>query len=268
MSGTLFRSRGETLTHHVLRAVVELFSLTGPQHDFHFAQVDCASNGDLCHSHDVKYYPSIFLYEDGKFKEEYVDKRSVEELSRFVEGNWRDKVVQEVVGAANEDANGSNQKARPRPAKGAEKARLPKLHLEEEVGDSAEGDSATTPEVKPYGALLEDASSKVNAFLNPTSSSDPEVGPAFVTTTQTPPSAMSSTTFVASPQTPSAQPRFVAQQPESKRSAEAEGSSITNEWEKTRGIPDGTVKTLSKADAERIKDQDAGPSFVKFFAPW
>ncbi|GAA6012954.1 hypothetical protein JCM11491_000919 [Sporobolomyces phaffii] len=249
------------------KELVEMYSLTGPAHDFHFAQVDCASNGDLCHQHNVKYYPSIFLYEDGNFKEEYAEKRSVEELARYVEGNWREAQAG-VSDGPGETNGGSTLQTRPRPVKGAEKARLPKLHLQEE-GEFDSGSSASSriaeEAAKPYAVLLEDAQAQSKALVDPTlvnKNWDP------TTTTQTPPSSPSSTTFGPVSQPPPSLPNFLAQQPESKRSAEAEGSSLTSQWEKSRGDPDGTVKLLSKADAERFKDQDAGPSFVKFYAPW
>jgi hypothetical protein len=250
-----------------------MYSKTGPQHDFHFAQVDCASNGDLCHQHEVKYYPSIFLYEDGKFKEEYTEKRSVEELARYVEGNWHEleEVKPEEINESGGEMDETRTRNRPRPVKGAEKARLPKLHLEEEEEDDEKKDLTEDENEEggeqPYDVLLQDASSKVKAFLDPTTSYKVQLDDALETTTQTPsfdhPSPSDSPL-----ETPPALPKFVAQQPESKRSAESEGSSLTYEWEKSRGDPDGTVRLLTKTDAERFKDQDAGPSFVKYFAPW
>ncbi|GAA5956471.1 hypothetical protein JCM3765_003455 [Sporobolomyces pararoseus] len=255
------------------KELVDMYSKTGPRHDFHFAQVDCASNGDLCHQHNVKYYPSIFLYEDGKFKEEYAEKRSVEELARYVESNWKEAEEEEAVETDSgttivEDIDG---RVRPRPAKGAEKARLPELHLEEEEETDEKGtrEDGEDDATKPYEILLEDASSKVKALLDPTPVlGDREDPNSLLTTTQTPPSVHKATTFSSSLQTPPVPPRFLAQQPESKRSAETEGSSVTFEWEKARGTPDGTVKLLTGVDAERFKDPDAGPSFVKYYAPW
>jgi len=245
-----------------------MYSLTAPQHSFNFAQVDCASNGDLCHQHGVKYYPSIFLYEDGKFKEEFVDKRSVEELGRYVERNWREPkslAPEEQVGMGEVRENGKTA-TRPRPVKGAEKARLPKLHLtdDEEVDNRGHGTASEEQGGKPYDALLQDASSKVEALLRPTKQTQQPVTPKLLDIVTSTPTSIND----SSPPTTRLVPQLLAQQPETKRSAEAEGSPVTAEWEKSRGVPDGTVKLLKKEDADRFKDQEAGPSFVKFYAPW
>ncbi|KAK9355438.1 thioredoxin-like protein [Lipomyces doorenjongii] len=39
--------------------------------DFHFANIDCVANGDLCDAHDVTGYPTFILYQDGKMVEKY-----------------------------------------------------------------------------------------------------------------------------------------------------------------------------------------------------
>ncbi|GAA5904768.1 uncharacterized protein JCM6883_003897 [Sporobolomyces salmoneus] len=239
------------------KELVDMFSLTGPRHSFNFAQVDCAANGDLCHQHEVKYYPSIFLYEDGKFKEEYTERRSIEELARYVEGNWREVETLPVEETREVEEEEMGRKVRPRPAKGAEKARLPKLHLEEEEDEKKEEEGSE--DEKPYDLLLDDASSQIKAFLDPSTAS---LNTETISQSFTPPATSASASSTLQPA------QFFAQQPESKRSAESEGSSLTQEWEKTRGSPDGTVKLLTKKDAERFKDQDAGPSFVKYYAPW
>ncbi|GAA6060411.1 hypothetical protein JCM10212_002179 [Sporobolomyces blumeae] len=271
--------------------LVEMYSLTAPRHAFSFAQVDCAANGDLCADHNVKYYPSIFLYEDGKFKEEYMDKRSVEALARYVERNWRDELVDK---AQQDEEEGSTttttNRVRPRPAKGAEKARLPKppsvpvLHVEPDEGEEVqvEGDDEAEG---AYEALLADASK--NLFPPPPTTTaaridlvdhDETLALPPLTSSQTPaPSNPSSSSSRPSSETDSGQDRFVAQQPyEKKRSSSSSSSSssteilnrLTAEWETTRGSPDGTVKALTEQDAERLKDAEAGPSFVKYYAPW
>ncbi|KAK9248009.1 thioredoxin-like protein [Lipomyces tetrasporus] len=38
---------------------------------FHFANIDCAANGDLCDAHEVAAYPTFILYQDGKMVERY-----------------------------------------------------------------------------------------------------------------------------------------------------------------------------------------------------
>ncbi|KAK9241024.1 thioredoxin-like protein [Lipomyces kononenkoae] len=39
--------------------------------DFHFANIDCVANGDLCDAHDVTAYPTFILYQDGKMVDRY-----------------------------------------------------------------------------------------------------------------------------------------------------------------------------------------------------
>ncbi|KIY51914.1 thioredoxin-domain-containing protein [Fistulina hepatica ATCC 64428] len=50
----------------------------------HMAQVDCAVHGDLCESHDVKGYPTMRLYRDGTFVEQFKGSRSMERLHAFL----------------------------------------------------------------------------------------------------------------------------------------------------------------------------------------
>ncbi len=61
-------------------------------HDFHFAQVDCAANGDLCHQNGVKYYPSIYLYVNGEHFDEYSGKRTIDALNQYIDDNLPAKV--------------------------------------------------------------------------------------------------------------------------------------------------------------------------------
>ncbi|KAK9370808.1 thioredoxin-like protein [Lipomyces kononenkoae] len=39
--------------------------------DFHFANIDCVANGDLCDAHEITGYPTFILYQDGKVAERY-----------------------------------------------------------------------------------------------------------------------------------------------------------------------------------------------------
>ncbi|GAA5941652.1 uncharacterized protein JCM15063_002631 [Sporobolomyces koalae] len=234
------------------KELVEMYSLAAPLHDFNFAQVDCASNGDLCHQHEVKYYPSIFLYEDGKFKEEFVDKRSVDELAQYVERNWRAEPQTDSAKEVSEDPqveSDSPSKSRLRPAKGAEKVRLPGLHIVD-TGESEEDRPGSLNEVPTENTLLQET---------PNAAAPAKFGAIS-------PQEASSRHPSSSSGLPLPSPMLLTQQPEFKRSA-GEDESISV-WDKSRGIPDGTVKQLTPEDADRLMDSDAGPSFVKFFAPW
>lgn len=69
--------------------MVETYRDAADAHDFHFAQVDCAANGDLCHAHDVKYYPSLLLYTDnGQHVIEFEERRTLSQLGKFVEEHY------------------------------------------------------------------------------------------------------------------------------------------------------------------------------------
>ncbi|GAA5926058.1 hypothetical protein JCM3775_005191 [Rhodotorula graminis] len=83
------------------KELVDTYEDAASAHNFYFAQVDCASNGDLCHANSVKYYPSIFLYRDGAFVEEFEDKRSLEVLGKYVEEHY--PVSAEKLAAEKED---------------------------------------------------------------------------------------------------------------------------------------------------------------------
>ncbi|GAA5880295.1 hypothetical protein JCM1840_007119 [Sporobolomyces johnsonii] len=297
------------------KELVDQYSPSASTHNFYFAQVDCASNGDLCHAHSVKYYPSIFLYVDGKFQEEYNERRTLEELGQYVEAHYPTEEVpaqekemkeegqaartakeEEAAGGVEEIeeeeqvgmGEGKKAPAPGRPAKGAEKARLPKeddtkedkphlpvLHVAEE-DEQAEGSSdESEAEDEPYEALLADASSKMLPPAPPASSSS---SPSEPTSTQTPPSQPSKTSQADVALAPDPlgtkyfAPAFVAQVPQAgereKKRSEEGGSSVTEAWEKERGKPDGKVKLLKPGEVERLKDADALPSFVKYYAPW
>ncbi|EGU13003.1 Proteophosphoglycan ppg4 [Rhodotorula toruloides ATCC 204091] len=273
--------------------LVDTFGDAAASHDFHFAQVDCAANGDLCHSHDVKYYPSIYLYEGGTFKQEYEGRRTLEELAKFAEEHYpvkaeklaKEKEEQEQSakeGTVEEkwdkeeaelDAQvgmGERKKlvSGERRVAGAGKARLPteaeeekaagrpKLPVMRIAGDTKaeeeKEDSATQAEdLKP---LLEKAEADEAEYRSPllVTSDDPaEAVSTPTTSTQTPP-ASTTTAAKFSP------PAFVAQRPaspESKRS---------NDWPAI----DGTVLTLKADEVGFLKEPDAPPAFVKFYAPW
>ncbi|KAI8393325.1 thioredoxin-like protein [Radiomyces spectabilis] len=54
-------------------------------HDFHFAQVDCSVQGDLCHQNNVQFFPHLQLYVDGQFVETFPSaQRNWEGLTAFI----------------------------------------------------------------------------------------------------------------------------------------------------------------------------------------
>lgn len=235
-----FFPRSSLLPADLFPPVVELREADSAINNFHFAQVDCAANGDLCHSHGVKYYPSIFLYVDGELYDEYSGKRSVEALSAYVDENMPGKVVWL-------DKDG-NPEVKGGPVKAAEiKAEEKKavVPLKVVAGEAAArgalhvaaGEDEST--ASPFDALLDDAapttqasaSSSTNAELS-TSAEKPAV-PAFVT-----------------------QIRKMNYEEKEKR----------NESNAPR--PDGVVHVLKAAEVAGLKDADSRPSFVKFYAPW
>lgn len=270
--------------------VVETFGDAAAAHDFHFAQVDCAANGDLCQSHDVKYYPSIYLYEGGTFKQEFEGRRTLEELGKFVEEHYpvtaeklaKEKAEQEQnakEGTAEQkwdkqeaelDAQvGMGEGKKPlsgeRRVAGAGKARLPTLAEEEKaagrpglplmrIADDSKAEEKSASQEEDLQPLLEKAKADEADHLPPqlVTTAQPEDGdPSPTTSTQTPP-ASTTTAAKFSP------PAFVAQRPaspESKRSYD---------WPEI----DGTVLTLKADEVGFLKEPDAPPAFVKFYAPW
>ncbi|KAG0359246.1 hypothetical protein BGZ54_010035 [Gamsiella multidivaricata] len=53
--------------------------------NFKFAEVNCLIEGDVCEDNDVRGYPSLQLFKDGKNVQVYKGSRSIEELGDFVE---------------------------------------------------------------------------------------------------------------------------------------------------------------------------------------
>ncbi|ORY74538.1 thioredoxin-like protein [Leucosporidium creatinivorum] len=223
--------------------LVELREADSAINNFHFAQVDCAANGDLCHSHGVKYYPSIFLYVDGELYDEYSGKRSVEALSAYVDENMPGKVVW--LGDDGEsEVKGGPVKVEEKQVEEKKKAARPVVPLKgAAVGGAAAGgalhvaageDDSTT---SPFDAILDDASttartsSSSSADAEPSTSAEKPAVPAFVT-------------------------QIRKMNFEEKR----------NESNAPR--PDGVVHVLKAEEVAGLKDADSRPSFVKFYAPW
>lgn len=224
-------------------AVVELREADSAINNLHFAQVDCAANGDLCHSHGVKFYPSIFLYVDGELYDEYSGKRTVEALSAYVDENMPGKVVW-LDEDGKPEVKGGPVKVEEKKVE-EKKAARPVVPLKE-AAEAAEaggvlhvavGEDEST--ASPFDALLDDASPTTHASTS--SSTDANLS----TSAEKPPV-----------------PAFVTQI----RKMNYEEKEKRNESNAPR--PDGVVHVLKAEEVPGLKDADSRPSFVKFYAPW
>lgn len=218
------------------RDLVDTLSPASEPKGFHFAQVDCAANGDLCKAHGVKFYPALFLYVGGELYDEYEGKRTMEALTAYVDENMPGKVVwidddeSTTVSSATSEAEVKATKEVGKP-KGKDRMVL------KVVGDTAKEPTALE--------LLMGAPSAVVV---------PPPVPSHTSTTLTPPSVSESTPAAPTPP----RPAFIAQQlyvEEQKRETPSDA-------------PDGTVHVLEADEVAAVKAKGAGPAFVKFFAPW
>jgi hypothetical protein len=72
---------------------------------FHFAQVDCVANGDLCASEKIKGYPTLFYYSNGKRDQEFKGSRDADSMKVWLEAKIpqeeeKERVVDPVVPVA------------------------------------------------------------------------------------------------------------------------------------------------------------------------
>lgn len=113
--------------------------------DFHFAQVDCAAQGDLCHQNNVKYYPSIFLYVDGEFFQEYTGSRDPDDLAKYVDDNlpakpsWAEEELEE---GEDEDEREEGSAIQTSPPEPSASAKVDSSRMVVQVADPAK---KTTP---------------------------------------------------------------------------------------------------------------------------
>lgn len=215
----------------------DLVETLGPASEpkgFHFAQVDCAANGDLCKAHGVKYYPSLFLYVGGELYDEYEGKRTLEALTAYVDGNMPGKVVwvdddddAPVAIAPSTTSAPATSVAPPTKPKGKNRMEL------KVVGEGAK--EPTALELLMGTVASADAPSVVpsHTSISLTPLSEPEPTPA------APRPAFRAQLFVE----------------EQKREAPSDA-------------PDGTVHVLEADEVAAVKAKGAGPAFVKYFAPW
>jgi protein disulfide-isomerase len=282
--------------------VVETYRDAADAHDFHFAQVDCAANGDLCHAHDVKYYPSLLLYTDnGQHVIEFEERRTLSQLGKFVEEHYPVNArTLEAVKAAktreDEEWSAKEQMADEQVGMGTVnqkkekgvlgKARLPKvvvnendeeedgiegkaakpvLHIVDEpssTSSSASASAETADDADADSSFDADVDADADADAPRTDSTTAATAAIPILTSQTPPATADSTAKF----TP---PAFVAQQPppaEKKRAS----SDLNGSWPAL----DGSVLELENemgiklVEAKSAAADEVPPSFVKYFAPW
>lgn len=283
--------------------MVETYRDAADAHDFHFAQVDCAANGDLCHAHDVKYYPSLLLYTDnGQHVIEFEERRTLSQLGKFVEEHYPVNArTLEAVKAAktreDEEWSAKEQMADEQVGMGTVnqkkekgvlgKARLPKvvvnendeeedgiegkaakpvLHIVDEpssTSSSASASAETADDADADSSFDADVDADADADAPRTDSTTAATAAIPILTSQTPPATADSTAKF----TP---PAFVAQQPppaEKKRASSAD--SEVPSWP----VLDGSVLELENEMGMRLVEaksavDEVPPSFVKYFAPW
>lgn len=56
-------------------------------YDYHFGRINCVTEGDMCEEHGIGQYPSIVLFKDYKEIKRFAGKKTMEEVSEFIEGN-------------------------------------------------------------------------------------------------------------------------------------------------------------------------------------
>lgn len=83
----LLPSRSHSPTHSIppIIAVVDAKESASPA--FHFGQVDCVANADLCLAENIEGYPTIRLLKNGKIDKEYSAERDINTLLLFVDQN-------------------------------------------------------------------------------------------------------------------------------------------------------------------------------------
>ncbi|KAK3672035.1 hypothetical protein LTR78_008004 [Recurvomyces mirabilis] len=54
-------------------------------YDFHFAKVDCASNGDACADNKINSFPTIVMFKDGEVVKQQVGGKDIKFMGKFVE---------------------------------------------------------------------------------------------------------------------------------------------------------------------------------------
>lgn len=211
--------------------MVELRQADAGLNNFHFAQVDCAANGDLCHKNGVKYYPSIYLYVDGEVYDEYSGTRSVKALSDYVDENMPGKVVWlDNDGNAESKGGPAATKFEESEGKAAEAISVVALHVA-----SGEDESPAAP----FKSLLDDASTPSPA-----------------------PTAPATSTTIAISKTTEQQPAaaFITQMRKQTTEEKRNVSGSSN--------PSGEVQILQPDDVSNLKHSEAKAAFVKYYAPW
>lgn len=286
--------------------MVETYRDAADAHDFHFAQVDCAANGDLCHAHDVRYYPSLLLYTDnGEHVIEFEERRTLSQLGKFVEEHYPvnaqrlegDRVKAVKAGKTQQDEEWSakehmtdeqvgmgtvNQQKKAAGVLG--KARLPKVVVDD--NDDEEADDIDAKAAKPVLHIVDEPSSSTSASASASAASEtadddsssfeddadtdaPETDSITAATAALPILTSQTPPATADSTAKFTPPAFIAQQPPPPAAAEKKrASSADVSWP----VLDGSVLELGNemgmALIEGKSADDVPPSFVKYFAPW
>ncbi|KAM0789100.1 hypothetical protein ACM66B_003156 [Microbotryomycetes sp. NB124-2] len=226
------------------------------QSDFHFAQVDCAANGDLCKKNDVKYYPSLFLYVQGQRVEEYTGKRTADELSKYVDDNLPSKVVWV------KDGEGKYQRKQREAALLDDKAKkedddtLRKAPLEEEDDEGEQGEPTKQDDQD------DDYEDALNAHENkgqvePDTKDEHKLANVIDEGDKGDDHEQKGNKEQSQQRKQPAAPGFVQQV---RANVEAKKSDLPN--------PDGQVHVLKPHEVATFKDEEGKPAFVKYYAPW
>ncbi|CEH15440.1 Thioredoxin/protein disulfide isomerase [Ceraceosorus bombacis] len=74
----------------VWQDVVEVQEHLALTADFHMSRVNCLTFGDLCNEQNIEGYPTLKLYADSKYIEDYTGKRKYDDLTSYVTARARD----------------------------------------------------------------------------------------------------------------------------------------------------------------------------------
>ena len=146
---------------------------------------------DLCHAHDVAYYPSLFIYKDGERVDEFKGARSKDRLREFVDGHVvesapahaaaaGDDAAEESLGSAN-DEDGPQPQPQPRAREGTDDSRANAAAAAAAAG-VARGGAAGGGASSEQRTKVPSADGRVHAVDSGTLASikKPDYGPAFV----------------------------------------------------------------------------------------
>ncbi|KAK4047899.1 hypothetical protein OIV83_005081 [Microbotryomycetes sp. JL201] len=241
----------------VLLKIVDKRESDAAREDFHFAQVDCAANGDLCKQNEVKYYPSLFLYVQGNRVEEYTGKRTPDDLSIYVDDNMPSKVVWI------KDTDGKYQK----------KQREGAL-LDDKAQHENEREDETKAEPTKQDDQDDDYEDTLNAHENKQEGEpDTKQEHKLANVIDEPDTDEDLEELVLdAPKADLSKPNNLETEPEKAKQPAAPGfvqqARNTEAKKSDLPMPDGQVHVLKPHEVATFKDEEGKPAFVKYYAPW